>query len=147
MNGVITQDGDVEKAGKEGNQGAIWALVQGVVSNAKTYAPFLHGQLRNGYWGSVKGKEVGLNDSGGDEPAPKGSIPPPKEGEGFVTNAVDHLPANEFGTRKLAAQPSFRPAIIVTTGGGKAAAVIKKLQLQSIAEGMAKGPRVKKEFR
>lgn len=133
----IVSYGDIPKAIEEGSKAAILELVTKVTAQAKSLAPVDTGQLRGSIMGEVKGGEFGHQEG------PRINKNP-KDGEGYVGTAVLHGIYNEFGTRKLQAQPFLRPAISAETGGGKAAKIIKALQLDAVKKGMAKGPRKKK---
>jgi HK97 gp10 family phage protein len=146
MSVQMIQYGDVRKAIEEGNENAILEILIGVTAQAKSLAPVDKGQLRNSIMYRTSKKEGGFNSDGG-ESAPSQLTEQPKAGGGVSGSNLLHAIYNEFGTRKMAAQPFLRPSISVVTGGGKAAQIISKLQKESVAAGMRKGPRKKKEFK
>lgn len=141
----ITKYGNIEKAVEEGNRLAILAMVTKVTATAKALAPVDLGQLRNSIMGRVYRKDLGFNDGSGDS-ADRKITETAKENEGYVGSGILHAIYNEFGTRKLAAQPFLRPAIAIEANGTSVAATVKKYQNESVTKGMRKGPRVKKVF-
>lgn len=140
MSVTVTSFGDLPKAIKEGNTKALLELVTRVTAQAKSLAPVDTAELKNSIMGQVKGGDYGhqggpkINES-------------PKTGEGYVGSAVAHGIYNEFGTRKMQAQPWLRPAIAAEASGAKVSKVVKDLQVEAVKKGMAKGPRKKKVVR
>lgn len=137
MSVEVIEFGNVPDAVRDGNENAILELVTRVTSTAKNLAPVDTGQLKGSIMGKVKGAEYG--HTGGPMISER-----PKEGEGYVGTAVLHGIYNEFGTRNLAAQPFLRPAVATEANGLKSSYIVKKLQIDAIRKGMAKGPRKKK---
>lgn len=137
MSVTVTTYGDIGKAVEDGNSKAIAKIVTKVVNAAKAGAPFDTGQLRNSIMGQVNGASYG--HQGG--PSLHEQV---GEGEGLVGTALAHGVYNEFGTRKMAAQPYLRPAVSEVTSGSRAKDIIIELQAQSVREGMRKGPRAVK---
>lgn len=146
MSVEIIKFGDVPKAVQEGNDKALLTLVTRVTAQAKALAPVDLGQLRNSIMGRVEKEDYGFNQGGGKQ-AIRIITEKAKQGEGYVGSNLLHAVYNEFGTRKMAAQPSLRPAIEIEANGAKATATIKKFQNISVAAGMRKGPRKKKVYK
>lgn len=146
MSVTVTKFGDMAKLIAEGNELAIFALVNDVVNECKTLSPVQYGQLKNGWMARVKGQDIGFNQ-GGNKPAESKITPVAKEGEGYVGNAVEHVIWNEFGTYRMAATPMIRPAIAAHANGQAVQRAVKKYQDESVKAGMKKGPRVKKEYK
>ena len=146
MSVEITKFGDVPKAVQEGNDKALLILVTNVTNKAKTAAPVHLGQLRNSIMGRVEKRDTGFN-SGGRKQAPSEITPKAKQGEGYVGSNVLHAIYNEFGTRKMAAQPFLRPAIAAEASGADVKAAVKKYQLEAIAQGMAKTRNVTRKLK
>lgn len=90
------------------------------------------GQLRNSYMYVTPDKEGGLNDHSGMK-AEKGISVRPKEFEAYVGSALDYAVYQEFGTRKMDAQPHFRPAIDIVVKGAAVQDVIKACNEQMYA--------------
>lgn len=143
MSVEIIKFGDVPKAIQEGNDRALLILVSRVTSFAKTKAPVKSGQLRNSIMGRVEKQDFGFNQSG-KKPAPSEITEKARQGEGYVGSNILHAIYNEFGTRKMAAEPFLRLAIAVEANGAKAKEAVRKYQNEAVKEGMRKGPRVKK---
>lgn len=141
MSVKIIKYGNLSKAISEGNENAIQELVMRVTSAAVTNAPAQTGQLRNSIMGRMYKKDFDFNNGDGKH-APSTIVPIAKKGQGYVGSNLLYAIYNEFGTRKMAAQPFLRPAIAVEANGAKAKNVIKKLQEKSVKEGMRKGPRM-----
>ena len=137
--------GDVPKAIQEGNDKALLTLVTRVASQAKALAPVDLGQLKNSIMGRVEKQDFGFNQ-GGKKQAIYLISPKAKQGEGYVGSNLLHAIYNEFGTRKMAAQPFLRPAIETEASGAKAKASVIKFQNLSVAAGMRKGPRIKRDI-
>lgn len=137
MSAEIITYGDLEKSVEDGNEKAILKLVTKVTALAKTGAPVDTGQLRGSIMGKVVGKEYGHQEG------PQLSVAP-KKFEGYVGSALLHAIYNEFGTRRMPAQPFLRPAVNSVANGGSARAEVVKAQEESVAMGMKKGPRKKK---
>lgn len=145
MSVTVTKFGDMAELVDDGNELAIYSIVNDVVNECKALSPVEFGQLKNGWMARVKGSDIGFNQ-GGSKPAERKISPVAKAGEGYVGNAVEHVVWNEFGTRKMAAQPMIRPAIAAHANGQDVKRALKKYQNQAVAAGMRKGPRVKKEY-
>jgi len=143
MSVEVIKYGNLPKAVQEGNQAAIIELVTRVTAQAKALAPVDFGQLKNSIMGRVKGEDYGFNKSGGKSATQK-LTERADEGEGFVGSALLHAIYNEFGTRKMAAQPFLRPAVGIEANGAKAKRLITQLQNKAVKDGMRKGPRKKK---
>lgn len=139
----IIKFGNVEKAIDEGNELAILELVTKVSALSTALAPIDQGQLRNSIMGRTKDTDVGFND-GPKDPAPRKIAEMAKDGEGYVGSAVLHAIYNEFGTRKMPAQPFLRPAINSVANGNNVKREVSKFQNQAVAKGMRKGPRKKR---
>ena len=137
MSVTVTSFGNVPKAIEEGNEKTIIELVTKVTAQAKVLAPVDTGQLKNSIMGKVSGAEYG--HQGGPSLSDQ-----PKEGEGVVGTAVVHGIYNEFGTRRLAAQPFLRPAVASEANSLRVQTMVKKFQTDAVRKGMAKGPRKKK---
>lgn len=144
MSVEVIEYGDVPKAVSEGNENALIEIANAVTNTATALAPVDTGQLRNSIMWEVKGADGGFNDGSGKTPAERKLSKNPKDGEAYVGSALLHSIYNEFGTRRMAAQPFLRPAITEETSGTRAVRTIKKLQEESVANGMKKGPRKKK---
>jgi len=142
----VIKYGNVEGAVSAGNEEAIFALISKVVAAAKVSAPFDSGQLRNSIMGRSSIGETGFN-SGGGKRAGQELSDRKKKGEGIAGSNLSHAIYNEFGTRKMAAEPFLRPAVASEASGAQVREAIKKLQKKSVAVGMKKGPRKKKVFK
>lgn len=105
-------DGALENATMKG----ILTTCINVMTNAKTITPVDEGRLRNSIMYKILKKKGGFNNSGGEK-ANKEITPEPKKLEGYVGSNTEYSIYQEFGTRKMRAQPFLRPAIeFVRTG-------------------------------
>ena len=106
----------------EGTDKAMLETAVRVTTQAKLLSPVDLGQLRNSLmWKS--NRQSGGNAGG---PTLQESV---KGDEIIVGTAVGYGIYQEFGTRKMAAQPFFRPAIdIIVNGAGFVSAMAKAMQ-------------------
>lgn len=146
MSVEITKFGNVPKAVKDGNDKALLILVARVTAQAKALAPVDLGQLRNSIMGRVEKQDVGFN-SGGKKQAANEITEKARQGEGYVGSNLLHAIYNEFGTRKMAAQPFLRPAVRAVANGTSVKAAVKKYQNEAIAKGMAKSRNVTRKLK
>lgn len=146
MSVEMTKFGDVPKAIQEGNDKTLLIMVARVTAQAKSLAPVNLGQLRNSIMGRVEKQDVGFNVGGGKQ-APSEITEIAKQGEGYVGSNLLHAIYNEFGTRKMAAQPFLRPAIDAVASGSKVKAAVKKYQEEAVAMGMAKDRNVTRKLK
>lgn len=136
MSVEVTKFGNVPKAVQEGSEKAILELVTRVTAQAKALAPVDTGQLRGSIMGRVEKREVGHQE--GERLRVRA-----RAGEGFVGTAVLHGIYQEFGTRKMRAQPYLRPAIEIEANGAKAKEVIKKFQIENVNREVKKSKKTK----
>ena len=146
MSVEMTKFGDVPKAVQAGNDKALLTLVTKVTALAKTLAPVDLGQLRNSIMGRVEKQDLGFNKSSKKQ-APSEISEIAKQGEGYVGSNLIHAIYNEFGTRKMAAQPFLRPAVDAVASGSKVKAAVKKYQEEAIAMGMSKDRNVTRKLK
>ena len=109
-----------------------------VTSETKSRAPVDDGPLRNGYMYATPKETGGFNDSPGS-PAEEEITVVPKKGEAYVGNAVPHSIYQEFGTRNMAPQPHFRPAIAVVVKGETTKSVLAKIQFEEMLGPLKEG--------
>lgn len=143
MSVEIISFGNVPKFIEEGNELAILEVLINVTARAKENAPVDLGELRNSIMYRKFKEQGGFNEGSGAK-AGRAISPKPKPGTGVVGSAVAHAIYNEFGTRKLAAQPFLRPAVAAVTIGGQVQRWIKRFQTDSVRKGLRRGPRKKK---
>ena len=61
-----------------------------------------------------------------------------KEGEGVVGSATEYAGYQEFGTRKMKAQPFLRPAVEIEVFGSSGAATMKKYSAKAMESELKK---------
>ena len=137
--GEIIKFGNIPKAIQKGNENAILELVTRVTAHAKLLAPVDTGELRGSIMGRVEKEDVGHQEG------PQITVRP-KLGQGYVGTAVQHGIYQEFGTRKMAAQPYLRPAIDIEANGRKASAVIKKYEIENVNHEVRSGTKKRKQI-
>jgi len=125
----IKKYGDPLKGCNAGVTEANLRIAINVVAQIKALAPVNKevgkgGQLRNSYMYVTPEKTGGFNNGGGEKAQVKISAKP-KEFEAYVGSALDYATYQEFGTRKMDAQPHFRPAIDIVVKGMAVKDVIK----------------------
>ena len=118
--------GDPVKAVEKGLDKSVNETLAQIATNAKLFAPVATvngGRLKNSIM--YNGPEItgGFNDSGGEK-AEKQINSKAKKAVGYIGSNLDYAVYQEFGTRKMAAQPFLRPAIEIQRG--KTVASIKK---------------------
>ena len=107
-------------------------LVMRVAAQAKALAPVDLGQLKGSIMWKVPGKD------GGHEEGPVVSAEP-DEGDGLVGSATEYAAYQEFGTRKMAAQPYLRPAVTLEVLGPNGANVMKEESIKAMTAALNKG--------
>lgn len=131
---TLVEYGDVDKAVSDGMDKAFLEMASRVVTLAKEAVPvdlgFLGGSImaNTNLEKGVGYGNPGTKGGGGANPGtpPKLSQEATGDHEAYVGSAVEYAVYQEFGTRKMAAQPYLRPAIAIVAGGGKASLVMKK---------------------
>ena len=108
----------LEKALENATMKGILTACINIVTNAKTITPVDEGRLRNSIMYKTQEKKGGFNNSGGEK-ANREITPDPKKLEGFVGSNTEYSIYQEFGTRKMRAQPFLRPAIEFVRTGNK----------------------------
>lgn len=109
---------DISKALEESTMKGILETCIKIVTNAKSISPVDDGRLRNSIMWSIPQLKGGFNDSP-KEKADKEITPKPQKLEGYVGSNTEYSIYQEFGTRKMAAQPYLRPAIEFVRTGDK----------------------------
>lgn len=115
---------------KKGNVKSLTETAIAIATQAKVLAPVnkkigVGGQLRNSIGYNVNGTIGGYNQDAGDLASQRLSTVP-KTGEGVVGTSVEYAGAQEFGTKRFAAQPYLRPAGMAV--GKDAATALKIVQ-------------------
>ena len=99
-------------------------------ANAKLFAPVEFGQLRNSISAvDSSNKAYNLNNGQGER-GEKLSNSGLKKGEVYSGTSSDHAIFQEYGTRKMKAQPFLRPSAELTFNGANAQTVMKKYNRQ-----------------
>jgi HK97 gp10 family phage protein len=129
----ITKYGDPLKGSGNGTIKSLIEIAAKMASQAKELAPVDKGVLRN----SIGYKIEDLNTA---EPQLETSV---KEKTGIVGTGVEYASYQEFGTKKMKAQPFLRPAVDVIRGNN-GLKVIKKYSLKEMEKALKKGVKVKK---
>ena len=119
-----------------------------IVAQTKTLAPVAQkfgGTLRNSYMYKVKtekgAQDGGFNDSSGEKAKRKLTVKPNKN-EGYVGSSVDYAAYQEFGTRKMVAQPHLRPAVDIVMGRS-ARSVLKDIANLQMSQAIKLGKKTK----
>lgn len=107
---------DPKIAVKKGNEAAILKMAALLTAQAKSLAPVDMGQLRNSIMYRTPAGEGGFND-GGRQKSDRKIDSRPSPGSAFVGINLDYAIYQEFGTRKMKAQPYMRPAIALVVYG------------------------------
>jgi HK97 gp10 family phage protein len=116
----------VNKVFDELNHKTVLTIAIKIAARAKALAPVAKGRLRNSLMWRVGHEEGGFNDSSGETANKQITVHPTKDSEGYVGSNLSYAIYQEFGTRKMAPQPFFRPAVaLVMTEQTKAE--IKKM--------------------
>lgn len=118
------------KANEAGTDNGLLKTAILVTNQAKALAPVDKGQLR----GSIMWK--GTKKSGGLTDGSKLTVRP-KSGY-IVGSATEHAVYQEFGTRKMSAQPFLRPAIDIITRGVTASKAMAKAMLDPVKKAVPK---------
>lgn len=95
---------------EKGNQDSLLKTAIKVSNQAKILAPTDKGQLRNSVMYRTEKIDGGFNNSGGKK-APNELQVKAKKGEAYVGSNLDYATYQEYGTRKMNAQPFLRPAV------------------------------------
>ena len=111
--------GDPEKGSNDGKKKANKKLVMKVCAQAKNLAPIDSGNLK----GSILWRTP--DEEGGFEKGEKIKLKV-KEGDAIVGTATEYAPYQEFGTKRMAAQPFLRPAVLIEVAGAAGLKEIKK---------------------
>jgi HK97 gp10 family phage protein len=114
------------KANAAGTRKGMITTAINVTSQAKSLAPVDKGQLR----GSIMYK-AGTGEEGGltEGQALTGKV---DKGSIIVGSAVEHAVYQEYGTRKMAAQPFLRPAVAIVTAGQTAVKAMREAMQDSV---------------
>ena len=95
------------------DDGIVEAL-NNIVNTAKSLAPGPDTGLdRNSFQWQYKNKSGGLNQDGGEKAEPATF---PNDGAGYAGTNVEYDIYQEFGTKKMPAQPHWRPAAQIAAG-------------------------------
>ena len=107
-------------------------LLTKVTSQAKTLAPLDDGLLKGSLMWKTKEQSDGLT---------KGSplSMSPGDGEGIVGSATFYAGYQEFGTRKMPAQPFLRPAIDMVMFGASGAQAMKQSCIYAMTQALKAG--------
>lgn len=90
-----------------------------ISGQSKALAPTDDGLLRNSIMAiSDKGQDSGLNNNSGEK-SNLSLKDQPKKGSAHVGTALDYGIYQEFGTRRMRAQPYLRPSAAIITGQSK----------------------------
>lgn len=148
MSVKITKYGDPLKGSQMTiDQGNIEVCAK-IVAQAKTLAPVAQkfgGTLRNSYMykvNTIEGEKEGLFNNQHGEKAKKKVEYKPKKNEGVVGSNVDYAAYQEFGTRKMVAQPHLRPAVDIVMGRS-AKSVLKDVADLQMKQALKLGKKVK----
>jgi phage gpG-like protein len=140
----IIKYGNPEEGLQKGvDKGNIEILAR-ILAQTKVLAPVAQkfgGTLRNSYMWRTDKEEAGFNNGSGS-PATQKLETKPGKNEGVVGSNLDYATYQEFGTRKMAAQPHFRPSIDLVVGGQKWQEVLKKIQQEEIKIALGKGAKI-----
>ena len=111
---------DIDKGSEFGIDGLITEKAVKVVTQAKALAPVDNGQLRNSIMYKLANNSTGgFNDGPGDKAVNKISGTPEKQ-SAYVGTATEYAVYQEYGTRRMEAQPYLRPAIDIVKNRGTA---------------------------
>ena len=135
---TIIRNGNPVIAGPIGIEAGNLAIAINVVAQAKAYAPFDLGELRNSIMYKTPVKSGGHNDSGGEQSKAVISVNP-GIGEAYVGANLDHAIYQEFGTRQMAPHPFLRPAIDQVAKGTPAAQVLIKIEQEQMRGALKRG--------
>ena len=127
MSYTIIKYGDPIKASQDAIDNGNWELIMRVGAAAKALAPVDFGQLK----GSIMWKVVGRED--GHEEGPKVQMRPDKD-SGIVGTATEYAAYQEFGTKRMKAQPYLRPAVTLEVFGPNGMNVLKKETIDAMAK-------------
>lgn len=133
---LINENKFALEGGKEGLKKAILEMAVRVHANAVPNAPTDTGALRNSLMWRTPEDEGGYNEQGGAN-AEKKIDTRPGENEAVVGTNLDYGVYQEFGTRRMAAQPYLRPAGDAVRGS-TAAEIGKKWGREAMKEEFAK---------
>jgi HK97 gp10 family phage protein len=125
---------DILNGVDKGDKKSVTVVAAKIASQAKQLAPVA---IKNG--GRLKGS-IGYKVDGQETANPKLSINVKKSDskyEGFVGSAVDYAIYQEFGTRKMKAQPFLVPAVEIVKGANLVEA-IKTAMNSEIVKAIAK---------
>ena len=107
---ILKINGDPFLGVIDGNKRGVLNSAIYVTNQAKILAPTDKGQLRNSImYKSGKSQSGGFNNNAGEQ-APEKIHVQPKENEAYVGTNLDYGIYQEFGTRRMSAQPYLRPA-------------------------------------
>ena len=124
----------VIKANAEGTRKGMWEIAVKVAAQAKLLSPVAlvnGGLLRNSIMVKTKGK-IAKHDGG---PVLTTST---SEDEVIVGTATEYAVYQEYGTRKMVAQPFLRPAVDIYTNGTKGKDAMEKAMYNSVREKLAR---------
>ena len=127
----VIKYGDLIKGAAESIKAVNIGLLEKVTAEAKSWCVPVSGLLRN----SIMWKTQ--EQSGGHE---EGDVlkATAKEGEGVVGSATEYAGYQEFGTRKMKAQPFLRPAVEIEVFGSSGAATMKKYSAKAMESELKK---------
>ncbi len=148
---TLIKYGDVDKAVADGMDKAFLEIAIRTVTLAKASVPVDFGVLG----ASIMSKgpldpAYGLGSPATSESGRGGGGVPPglstqvSGHEVVVGSAVEYALYQEFGTRRMAAQPYLRPAIQIAVGHGKASEVIAKYNSDEVKNAVKNKTRGKK---
>ena len=136
----IIRNGNINKIFDDANIKSALELAIKITTEAKSLAPVAEkhgGRLRNSIMYKTNKESGGFNDSSGENSQAKINVNP-KEAEAFVGFNLLYGIYQEYGTRKMAPQPFFRPAIAIWSGQ-KAVDVIKKIHDEELRGKLKEG--------
>jgi len=133
---TIISYGDLTKAAMNSVERANTELLMRVTSTAKSLTPVDSGILRNSImWKTDK-------HTGGHEEGDRVKHEP-KKGDGVVGSATEYAAYQEFGTRRMKAQPYLRPAVTLEILGPNGQNTMKKESIDAFAAELTKGRKTK----
>lgn len=130
---TFIQYGGNDRGIDEGLEEAVLKIAAKITANAKSAAPVDTGELR---------ASIGFKTPNTETASPELS-PTPKDTEAYVGSAESYASYQEFGTRKMEAQPYLRPAVEAVKGK-PAEEIIKKYTNEEITKTIKKEKKVTK---
>ena len=91
-------------------------LAARICAQAKQFAPYKYGALRNSIMWRSAIQEGGFNSVGGYEKATEKITPRPAKYTAYVGTNLFYAAYQEYGTRRSSPNPFLRPSILIYTG-------------------------------